>query len=88
MNTAHPTPSTETLLQSLNSEMELVSALLMTIARDVSYIKKRMDIDRTVTGRDYMSWKDTFEEDLERGRTESRRLQEKIRDAEAETPRL
>jgi hypothetical protein len=54
----------------------------MTIARDVSYIKKRMDIDRTVTGRDYMSWKDTFEEDLERGRTESRRLLEKTLDAE------
>jgi hypothetical protein len=65
-------------LPDVTSELQLISALLMNIARDISFIKKRLDLDRTVTGKDYMSWVENLDQDLERAIRDSGKLRQRL----------
>jgi hypothetical protein len=65
-------------LQDMTGELQLISALLMNIARDISFIKKRLDLDRTVTGKDYMSWVENLDQDLERAIRDSGKLRQRL----------
>jgi hypothetical protein len=65
-------------LRDIASELQLISALLMSIARDISFIKKRVDLDRTVTGKDYMSWVESLAKDLERAISDSGKLRQRL----------